>query len=97
MDFIWELLVLATVLLYFQANGELYYFASLLVFGVIAYSKPRVCVSIYENAGPILGGLNLLAFLLCLFLLVKAKLKTTEEDPYLQAEVRTQVAPPHNP
>jgi len=37
--------------------------------------------------GPILGGWNIFALSLCLYLLVKAKLKTDEQDPYLKASV----------
>ncbi len=66
-----------------QANGELYYFATLIAFGAITYINPKLWVSVYDNLGPILGGLNVLALALCLYLQVKAKLKQNEEDPYL--------------
>ena len=66
-----------------QANGELYYFSTMVAFGVITYVHPQLWVSVYDNFGPILGGLNVFALALCLYLLVKAKLKTVEDDPYL--------------
>lgn len=71
-----------------QANGELYYFATMLAFGVITYVKPKLWVSVYDNFGPILGGLNVLALVLCLYLLISAKLKENEDDPYLLANVK---------
>ncbi|ODN02551.1 7-dehydrocholesterol reductase [Orchesella cincta] len=68
----------------YKANGELYYFASLGTLILIAGLKPKICVAIYENMGAILGGLNVVALSLCLFLLVRAKLKAKEDDPYLK-------------
>lgn len=50
---------------------------------LIIFLKPEVCVSLYENMGAILGGLNVVALSLCLFLLIRAKSKRNEEDPYL--------------
>ncbi|KAG4078624.1 hypothetical protein HA402_015214 [Bradysia odoriphaga] len=67
----------------YQANGELYYFASMIAFGIVTYVSPQLWVSVYDNFGPILGGLNVLALALCLYLLVQAKMKETEDDPYL--------------
>lgn len=72
---------------FLQANGELYYLASLSMLLLIIFIKPQVCVSIYQNMGAILGGLNVVALSLCLFLFVKAKLKIEEEDPYLRNNV----------
>ncbi|OXA58166.1 7-dehydrocholesterol reductase [Folsomia candida] len=67
----------------YQANGELYYFISVAALLVISFVQPSICVSIYENFGPILGGLNILALSLCAYLWIKAKLKSDEKDPYL--------------
>ncbi|KAJ6643682.1 SCO-spondin [Pseudolycoriella hygida] len=67
----------------YQANGELYYFATLTVFGVITYTNPKLWVSVYDNFGPILGVLNVVALSLCLYLLIHAKLRKDEKDPYL--------------
>lgn len=71
----------------FQANGELYYFASLGGLLLTMYVRPEVSVAIYENMGAILGGLNLVAFLICLLVFLKAKLKQKEDDPYLRDNV----------
>lgn len=49
--------------------------------------KPKLWISVYDNFGPILGGLNVLALALCLYLLIRAKLKLTEDDPYLLENV----------
>jgi 7-dehydrocholesterol reductase len=70
----------------YQANGELYYFASLGALGFMVYLRPELCETIYDNFGAILGSLNAVALVLCLYLLIKAKLKTDEKDPYLLAE-----------
>jgi len=67
----------------YKANGELYYCATMLAFGVITYIKPELWISVYENMGPILGALNVLALFLCVYLLIGAKLKKKEDDPYL--------------
>lgn len=66
-----------------QANGELYYFATMLAFGVITFVNPELWISVYDNFGSILGVLNVLALAFCLYLLVQAKMKQNEEDPYL--------------
>lgn len=81
----WQLIFLFILL---QANGELYYFASMIAFGIVTYVSPQLWVSVYDNFGPILGGLNVLALALCLYLLVQAKMKDTEDDPYLVNNVR---------
>lgn len=70
-----------------QANGELYYFSTMLAFGVITYINPKLWIMVYDNFGPILGGLNILALALCLYLLIQAKLKRNENDPYLLDKV----------
>lgn len=70
-----------------QANGELYYFSTLTAFGVITYVNPKLWISVYDNMGHILGGLNISALVFCLYLLVQAKLKKDEKDPYLLEKV----------
>ncbi|CAL8074258.1 unnamed protein product [Orchesella dallaii] len=69
----------------YKANGELYYFVSLGALLLVAGLKPKICVDIYQNMGAILGGLSVVALSLCMFLLVRAKLKEKEDDPYLRA------------
>ncbi|CAG7668703.1 unnamed protein product [Allacma fusca] len=71
----------------YQANGELYYVGSLAMLGCVVYINPTLCVSIYQNMGPILGVLNVLAFSLCTYLLIKAKLDRNPVDPYLRTSV----------
>lgn len=60
----------------------------MVAFGVITYVKPKLWISVYDNFGPILGGLNILALALCLYLLIRAKLKENEDDPYLVQNVK---------
>lgn len=72
-----------------QANGELYYFSSLIAFGIVIYVNPQLCVSVYDNFGPIIGTLNIFALALCLYLLIKAKMKQHEDDPYIANNVRS--------
>lgn len=70
-----------------QANGELYYFSTMVAFGLITYIHPKLWISVYDNFGHILGVLNVLALALCLYLLIRAKLKREESDPYLLQNV----------
>ena len=70
-----------------QANGELYYFASLTAFGIVAAINPSIFVAIYEHHGEILGGLNIVAMSLCFYLLMKAKQDKNPKDPYLRTSV----------
>lgn len=76
----------STIIL-FQANGELYYFSTLIAFGLLTYVNPKLWVTAYDNLGPILGVLNISALVFCLYLLIKAKSKKGEKDPYLLANV----------
>jgi len=67
----------------YQANGEIYYIASIAAVLLASYMNPQLCVDIYFNMGAILGGLNIVALCLCTYMLLHAKMKSDEKDPYL--------------
>lgn len=58
----------------YSDNGVLYYWASLVGFFIIQARNSKFSATVFENMSEILGTLNIVAFLLCIILLVKGKL-----------------------
>ncbi|CAL8128731.1 unnamed protein product [Orchesella dallaii] len=63
----------------YKTNGRMYYLATTGFLLSVSVIEPQICVSIYENMGPIVGTLNVIALALCLFLLIRG-IQNDKED-----------------
>ncbi|CAL8128520.1 unnamed protein product [Orchesella dallaii] len=62
-----------------STNGKMYYLVTTGFLLSVSVIEPQICVKIYENMGPIVGTLNVIALTLCLFLLIRG-IQNKKED-----------------
>lgn len=65
----------------FEDNGVAYYVASMVAVAVALWWRPQLATALYEAQPRLLGCLNAVALLLCLWLLLRGKRLCPEEPP----------------